>query len=272
MFEILGFVFSSSPMAKGMLTRHRSGGGFIVPLHSPAFAVSSARIARASPVLLEYTLVPECEYPGQLAQAVAALRLILKYRSPADIIIGGESAGGNMALAVLAHLQQPKPGITPLALPPAPANKFRGAVAISPRTANLATAESFRTNSGKDFMSEHSLVAITASWKPEADVWAAPVLAPKGFWNGVRAEKLLLVVGADEVYRDDVCHTAKMMGAREVGVGSLDAKTRLPRGAGPDAQLIICPNEMHCQASLDMSVGIRDGYMTRGVAGWLARC
>lgn len=243
-----------------------------MPLHSPAFAVSSARIARASPVLLEYTLVPECEYPGQLAQAVAALRLILKHRSPADIIIAGESAGGNMALAVLAHLQQPKPGITPLALPPAPANKFRGAAAISPRTANLATAQSFRTNSGKDFMSEHSLVAITASWKPEADVWAAPVLAPNGFWDGVKAEKLLLAVGADEVYRDDVCHTAMMMGAREVGLGSPDAKTKTPRVAGPDAQLIICPNEMHCQASLDMSVGIRDGYMTRGVAGWLARC
>lgn len=241
-----------------------------MPLHSPAFAVSSARIARASPVLLEYTLVPECEYPGQLAQAVAALRLILKYRKPSEIIIGGESAGGNMALAVLAHLQQPKPGITPLALPAS--DKFRGAVAISPRTANLATAESFRTNSGKDFMSEHSLVAITASWKPEADVWAAPVLAAKGFWDGFRAEKLLLVVGADEVYRDDVCHTAKMMGAREVGVGSLDAKAKAPRAHGPDAQLIVCPNEMHCQASLDMSVGIRDGYMTRGVAGWLARC
>lgn len=241
-----------------------------MPLHSPAFAVSSARIARASPVLLEYTLVPECEYPGQLAQAVAALRLILQYRKPSEIIIGGESAGGNMALAVLAHLQQPKPGITPLALPGAA--KFRGAVAISPRTANLATAESFRTNSGKDFMSEHSLVAITASWKPEADVWAAPVLAAKGFWDGFRAERLLLVVGADEVYRDDVCHTAKMMGAREVGVGLADAKAKAPRVQGPDAQLMVCPNEMHCQASLDMSVRIRDGYMTRGVAGWLARC
>lgn len=245
----------------------------MVPLQSPAFALALARSARAGLVLLEYTLAPECVYPGQLAQSVAALRLVLRHRKPNEIILGGESAGGNMALAIMAHLQQPKAGVTLLSLPTAqnqaPA-KFRGLLAISPRTANAGTAESFRYNSGKDFMSKYSLGAITASWKPAADVWAAPVLARDGFWTGLRAERALLVVGGHEVYKDDVCHVAKAMGASEVGLVELEAKGELEKGYGPALQFFVCPGEMHCQASLDLGLRIHDGYMTRGITGWLS--
>lgn len=245
----------------------------MVPLHSPAFALSLARSACAGLVLLEYTLAPECVYPGQLAQSVAAVRLMLRHREPSKIIVGGESAGGNMALAIMAHIQQAKPGITPLSLPTAPNQtpvKFRGLLAISPRTANAGTSESFRYNSGKDFMSKHSLGAITASWKPAADVWAAPVLACDGFWKGLQAERALLVVGGHEVYKDDVCHVAKTMGASEVGLMELETRGEVEKGYGPALQFIVCPGEMHCQASLDMGLRIHDGYMTRGIMGWLS--
>lgn len=178
-----------------------------------------------------------------------------------------------MALAVMAHLQQPKAGVTPLALPTgrnqAPI-KFKGLLAISPRTANAGTAKSFRYNSGKDFMSNHSLGAFTASWKPAADVWAAPVLARAGFWNGLQAERALLVVGGHEVYKDDVCHVAKAIGASELGIAELESKGELENGYGPALQFVVCPGEMHCQASLDLSLRIYDGYMTRAVIGWLS--
>lgn len=237
-----------------------------MPLDSPAYAVSLARAAGASLVLLEYTLAPECVYPGQLSQSIAALRLVLQYRSPSEIIIAGESAGGNIALAIMAHLQEPKFGISPLIIP----EKFKGLLAISPRTANKPKADSFRYNGGKDFMSKKSLSAITGIWQPAEDVWAAPVLAKSGFWDGLQAERALLVVGENEVYRDDVCHVAKVMGATK-DTGKVAMKGNLDKSSDPAVQLIVCPGEMHCQASLDKGLGITDGHMTQGIARWLSR-
>lgn len=232
-----------------------------------------ARKAGASPVILEYTLAPECVYPGQLSQAVAALRLILQHRKASEVILAGESAGGNIALAVMAHLQQPRAGISPLVLSPLQnkGSSFRGVLAISPRTANVSTAPSFKYNAGKDFMSRDSLAAITATWRPEHDVWAAPVLAKAGFWNGLKAEKVLLAVGGDEVYRDDICHVAKVMGANQVDVHEMEVKGEVEKGYNSRLQLIVCPGEMHCQASLDMGLSITDGYMATGIAQWLSR-
>lgn len=242
-----------------------------------------ARRAGVSCVILEYTLAPECVYPGQLSQAAAALRLLLRHRKASDIILAGESAGGNIALAVMAHLQQPKAGVTPLVLSSSPSSsparpgsaaaaaKFRGLLAISPRTANLPLAASFRYNAGKDFMNKDSLAAITDTWKPEHDVWAAPVLAEPGFWDGLRADRVMLAVGGNEVYLDDISHVAKVIGANQVDVSEMEVKGEVEKGYNPKSQLIICPGEMHCQASLDIGLGIDDGYMTTGVAQWLSR-
>lgn len=237
----------------------------LVPLNSPAYAVSLARAAGASLVMLEYTLAPECVYPGQLSQAIAALHSILQYRTPSEIIIGGESAGGNIALAIMAHLQEPKIGISPLIVQ----ENFKGLLAISPRTANRPQADSFQYNGGKDFMSKQSLRAITKTWKPADDVWAAPVLAKAGFWDELKVGRALLVVGENEVYRDDVCHVANVMGATHE-TGGVAMKNDLEKAADPAVQLIVCPGEMHCQASLDKGLGITDGHMTQGVARWLS--
>ncbi|KAJ4389861.1 hypothetical protein N0V93_007333 [Gnomoniopsis smithogilvyi] len=249
----------------GPILLYFHGGGFIVPLNSPAYAVSLARTAGASLVLLEYTLAPECVYPGQLSQSIAALRLILQHRNPSEIIIAGESAGGNIALAIMAHLQEPKIGISPLVV----SEKFKGLLAISPRTANKPQANSFQYNGGKDFMNKKSLSAITATWKPADDVWAAPVLARAGFWDGLKAARALLVVGENEVYHDDVCHVANIMGATG-NTGRITMKGNLEKAIDPAVQLIVCPGEMHCQASLDKGLGITDGHMTQGIVRWLS--
>ena len=65
---------------------------------------------------LTYSLTPHASYPTQLRQCVEALRYIVirTSRSPSNVIIGGDSAGGNLALAVLLHLTHPQPDIEPL--------------------------------------------------------------------------------------------------------------------------------------------------------------
>lgn len=257
---------------------YHSGGGYFLPLKSPSFAIFLAKSAGASLVLLEYTLAPQCAYPGQLAQAIASLQFLLQHHPPSDIIIGGESAGGNMALAVLAHIQQPKPGIAPLVLDPSSSsassssvgNNFRGLFVISPRAGNGADGESFRYNARRDYMNKDSLAEITKHWKPAADVWAAPASAPKGFWDGLRVDRMLLAVGGDEVYCSDVCHLAQVMGAVDVGVNRCNLVEERGRKDEPTLQLVVCPGEMHCQTNLDISLGIMDGYMLSSVTRWLA--
>lgn len=179
-----------------------------------------------------------------------------------------------MVLAVLAHLQQPKPGISPLELSSTTMSrnncKFRGVVAISPRTSNEAAAESFWYNHGRDNMNRKCLRVITETWRPRNDVWAAPVLAKAGFWDGMRTERVLLVVGGSEVYLDDVRRVAHAMGAAKVG-GQTVIQGSSVKAEDSALQLVVCPGEMHCQASLDQSLGIRDGHMTREVAQWLSR-
>lgn len=68
--------------------------------------------------VLSYSLAPHAQYPVQLNQAVEALRFILDQTkcSASHILLGGDSAGGNLAVAVLLHIVHPHPQITKLDL------------------------------------------------------------------------------------------------------------------------------------------------------------
>ena len=49
-------------------------------------------------LFVEYTLVPHATYPVQFKEAVEALDYVVNdlKRSPSDVILAGDSAGGNM--------------------------------------------------------------------------------------------------------------------------------------------------------------------------------
>ena len=81
---------------------------------------------------LSYTLTPHGRYPTQMAQAVECLRYILGSRNPRDIYLGGDSAGGNLVLAVMSHMAYPHPHPK---IEPLPATEpLAGAILISPWT------------------------------------------------------------------------------------------------------------------------------------------
>jgi acetyl esterase/lipase len=69
----------------------------------PSFAV----------LMLAYTLAPEATHPTQLREAAAVLAHLVNNtdRKPSDIIISGDSAGGNLALALLSHVSHPHPDV-----------------------------------------------------------------------------------------------------------------------------------------------------------------
>ena len=56
-------------------------------------------------VLLDYKLSPEYKYPIQLNEALDLWKTITTYVKPENIIVGGDSSGGNLALAMLLKLR-----------------------------------------------------------------------------------------------------------------------------------------------------------------------
>jgi len=50
---------------------------------------------------VDYRMPPDHPYPTPLDDCLAAYRALLKERSPADVIVGGSSAGGNLAAALI---------------------------------------------------------------------------------------------------------------------------------------------------------------------------
>ena len=235
------------------------GGGYIFSLTPAALSLAqkAAKSAEATLAVLEYSIAPDVKYPGQLAQASASLRFLLqrRYGDPSRVIIGGDSAGGNLALALLAHLQSPHPRITPVNFA-VEDQKLRAALCISPRTNNSCTAASYKFNRTKDYIGAGAVELFTSNWQPVADeVWATPVRGSKAFWTNVRASRILLIVGGDEVYLDDVKTQAELMNASST--------------ADAHVQLRVCPGEVHDQPLVDFGQGIEDGRVTIEVMKWL---
>ncbi|CAK7219579.1 hypothetical protein SBRCBS47491_003900 [Sporothrix bragantina] len=244
------------------------GGAFVSPLGNvgPADAIARRMSARQLAVL-EYRLAPAAPYPAQLAQAVAALRHLVDAEGLAfnDIAVAGDSAGGNLTLALLAHLQSPHPRIRPVPVPAG--QRLRGALAISARTRNEATRLSHNENEGKDMLSKASMALISSAWKPvQGEVWAAPDVGDKAFWKGLPVDRVMLATGADEIYRDDIIHTAEMMGASNAQE-DVSAASQRKKGE-PVVELVVCPGEVHAQTIVDIALGIKDGMMANASLRW----
>lgn len=243
---------------RGNILLYFHGGGYVFPMTNGhfAFAQLAAKAAHADLAILEYGLAPALKYPGQLAQAAAAVRFLLQEHHPSQILIGGDSGGGNLALALLSHLRSPHPSVQTLSGPDGQPPVLRGMFCISPRCANDYNSPSFTSNASKDIIGVESMKLFTSNWQPAADqVWATPIQGDRHFWSSIAAQRLLLVAGEDEVYRDDIAHLAELMGAES--------------RSGAERQFTVCPGEIHVQCVLDMGIGIDTSYMLTAVLQWL---
>jgi acetyl esterase/lipase len=163
-----------------------------------------------SALLLAYDLAPEAKYPTQLKQGVELLHHLVhtQGRSPSDLILAGDSAGGNLILAILSHLAHPHPDIAPLSLP----TKFHGALLISPWCSLTQTnTPAFTINAQRDMVDVRTLVrwasAFLGSNSPFAgDFYSEPVLASSDWWAPVAdfVEEVLIWIGDNEVLKDGI--------------------------------------------------------------------
>lgn len=155
----------------------------------------------------DYRLAPEHPYPAAVEDGLAAYRGLLDQGIAAEqLAIGGDSAGGGLALAVLLRARE-----AGLAMP-------ARAVLFSPWTDLAATGASARENDRRDPMITGSKIgegaAIYLAGTDPKDPFASPLYADL---HGL--PPLMIHVGANEVLRDDSVRLDEK--ARAAGVVSL---------------------------------------------------
>ncbi len=119
-----------------------------------------------------------------------------------QILIGGDSAGGNLAAALLAHLTHPHPNVPALTLP----GNLGGALLVSPWVSFTQERESWRTNQKKDALDSATVRIWSNNFmgKTGNDDWSQPAEAPAEWWKGLPADDVTITAGGCEVLRDDI--------------------------------------------------------------------
>ncbi len=184
------------------------GGGYIAgSLTSHRITVAEAgRLAGMRTLALDYRLAPEEPFPAPVEDAVAGYRFLLDQGiAPGRIALGGDSAGGGLAIATLLALKAEK-----LPMPGA------GWV-ISPWVDLENSGDSMVTRAEADPMVQKIYLDETARAYLNGADPRDPLASPlHGDLSGL--PPLLIQVGAAETLLDDSIRLAQRAGAADVAV------------------------------------------------------
>jgi acetyl esterase/lipase len=224
------------PEGSGTTTAlHLHGGGYVIgssKSHTP-FGTHLAAAIGGRVLLLEYRLAPEHPAPTGLDDAVAAYRWLLDAGvDPGDVVVTGDSAGGGLAVALLARLRDE--------LLPMPS----AAALLSPWTDLTGTSETMRTKVDEDIVLSPELLAHWRAMYAATLPFDDPALSPAlGTLEGL--PPMLVLVGSREILLDDAHLLADRAGAQgvdvtvEVGDGMIHIWPVLGAGLVPEAQQAI---------------------------------
>jgi epsilon-lactone hydrolase len=197
----IGAHWIGPPSDRAFLYFH--GGGFRVG-SARSHAELIARIAAASGargLAVEYRLAPEHRFPAQLEDVRAAYEWALQRFAPSRLALVGDSAGGNLALALMLSR-----GALPM-----PA----AAVLLSPWTDLAATGASYQTRAAADPIHQRGMIlAIARGYLGDADP-RDPRASPL-YGDMTKLPPLLIQVGDRETVLDDSVRLAAK--ARAAGV------------------------------------------------------
>lgn len=157
---------------------------------------------------LTYSLSPDATYPTQLKQAALALNYLLvdEHRDPSSILLGGDSAGGNLAAALLEHIARPHPQVPPVTL----SRPLLAALLISPWISFQVTQPSISSNAESDYLTLRALGRASNAYIPpggEHDHYSQPVTAPVEWWADIASsvvDKMMIWGGGGEVLIDGI--------------------------------------------------------------------
>lgn len=151
-------------------------------------------------ISFEYRLAPENPYPAQIEDAVAVWNyLMLKGYGASDIVVAGDSAGGNLALELCLKLSADE-RMLPLAL-----------VLMSPWTDMRAVNPSYETYKDKDpMLSYEYVVSVRGAYAGVDADFESPEFSPL-LANLKMLPPTLIQVGSNEILRDDSEKLAKKL-------------------------------------------------------------
>ena len=157
-------------------------------------------------LFLEYTLVPHATYPSPIREAVEAVEYVLTdlQRPVSDIILAGDSAGGNMAVGVLSHIMHPLSDIPELKL--SEGEKLKALVLVAPWVSFRTDWPSEKRNRYKDLVSAYAGNKWSTDYLAgkETTPYAEAILAPADWWKDSKVDQLLAVAGEDELLVDPI--------------------------------------------------------------------
>lgn len=149
-------------------------------------------------------MVPSGTYPKQFQQAVEVLAYVIDdlKRSPSDIVLGGDSAGGNLCLAVLSTLLHPSPDVPKLRID----QPLKALILVAPWVRFTLNTPSEKYNAKKDIIT----VPTGTMWAKEylagkdGGPYAQPLNADSSWWTDAKTKvgSILCVAGADEILID----------------------------------------------------------------------
>ena len=179
--------------ARAPICVYLHGGGFIAgSLNSHRdMATHLAHMAQVRMLMVDYRLAPEHPFPAAHEDAMAVYQALLARGVAAgQLLMGGDSAGGNLALATAQAIRD-----AGLPLP-------RGLVLFSPWLDLTHQGDSIAANQDKDAMLHRQLlvdaVAMYAPSTPAIDPKISPL-----FGNLSGLPPILTVVSLSEILRDD---------------------------------------------------------------------
>ena len=207
---------SCGPAAVDKAILYFHGGGYIAgspATHTPMLAWLAQR-AGLRAALPAYRLVPETAFPAQFDDGLNAWEaLIAKGYRPGDIILGGDSAGGGLALALLGAL-------CARATPPG------AAFALSPWTDLNLSSQSLVDNRASDPLFPAARIGELRDLILQGGAADDPRISPLfGEFDG--CPPVFLQVSTSEILRDDSTRMAARL--RDFGADvTLDIQPGLP--------------------------------------------
>ncbi|TCK21882.1 alpha/beta hydrolase [Pseudonocardia endophytica] len=186
------------PWSEGTTILHFHAGGYLIgsPTSHRDLAARIGRAARAQVFVADYRLAPENPFPAAFDDGVAAYRGILADGvDPSSLVVSGDSAGGGLALAVMAAARDcgdPLPAV---------------GVLMSPWADLTLSGDSMSAREPMDpLVSRAVLTEMQQGYlqgADPADHRASPLLG-----NLAGLPPLLVQVGSSEVLEDDAVRIA----------------------------------------------------------------
>ncbi|PHH61560.1 hypothetical protein CDD82_2133 [Ophiocordyceps australis] len=217
------------------------GGGFVVPASQGHMELcwrayvqpSQGRVAVA---LLEYSLSPGSKFPVQLRQAAAGLGAVLDAGFRAgNIVFGGDSAGGNMAMQLVSHVLHP---VDAAARRLSLDEPVAGVFLVSPWVARSTESWSFAQNASNDMLTTSivSQLGLEHFGPPTVNLAAIGPFTPQWLERLHHVtRRVYLAGGRREVFAAHLAELAQLLAKLDP---ALDLRVELPDQEAHDFILV----------------------------------